>query len=491
MPWSPSARAEPIARSATGRESPDRPASMRLAARPAWSRALDGRRREQPSTHARETDRLLQQADGRRRVTGQPGRVPQALPRPGAPLDIATRPVARIDHLDRAPCQVDRPRPVADQERRATRRIEKIGQVPVGRSVGGRDQVPGVDRVLVLAGGLRVPVHGPRGVAGDDGRRKRLGRAMPQVPVMGDLHEAVRLRGPAGRGSPAHRLGICGVEPSPLRRQESLVGRFLGQRVPEPVALDGLVGVHDQELRFDRLAQSRSEIVLGQPAHLGEDLVVDVLARHRRDLDDATGLRRHGRQAHEQHVPQRLRQALPRSRRFACRGRELLGEEGVPVGPPGDRIDERRCGRLAGDPGQQCDELGAVEASEVDPVDSRLALGLGQPRRQRMASVKLVRPEGADDEQTLGPAVAREVGEQVARGAVCPVEVLHDEEDGPHLPEAAEQPQDPLEDADLEPFATRVGRLNRRGSRRAPAPAARARRGSVLRRRRWSRDPRS
>ncbi len=73
-----------------------------------------------------------------------------------------------------------------------------------------------------------------------------------------------------------------------------------------------------------------------------------------------------------------------------------------------------------------------------------------------MASVKLVGAEGADDEQTLRPAVAREVGEQVARGAVRPMEVLHDEEDGPPLAEAAEQPQDPLEDADLEPFATGV-----------------------------------
>ncbi len=172
---------------------------------------------------------------------------------PGPSVASTTSTARRARSTARDPSPIRSAAPLAASRRSARSRS-------VGRSVG-RDQVPGVDRVLVLAGGLRVPIHGPRRVAGDDGGRKRLGRPMPAGSSDG--------RSPRGGSSPrprrpraaAHRLGICGVEPSPLRRQESLVGCFLGQRVPEPVSLDGLVGVDDQQLRLDRLAQSHSEIV--------------------------------------------------------------------------------------------------------------------------------------------------------------------------------------------------------------------------------------
>ena len=123
--------------------------------------------------------------------------------------------------------------------------------------------------------------------------------------------------------------------------------------------------------------------------------MLDLAAGHGRDLDEAPGRLRRSGQADEQDAAQRVRQALA-SVAVRVRGRdELLGEERVAVRSPGDRIDERRGGRRAGDAGQQLDELGALEPREVEAFDPRLALGLGQPGGQRVAAVQLVRPEGA------------------------------------------------------------------------------------------------
>ena len=109
-------------------------------------------------------------------------------------------------------------------------------------------------------------------------------------------------------------------------------------------------------------------------------------------------------------------------------------------------------GGVAGDRRQELDELVAFEAGEVDPLDPRLAFGLGEPGRQRMAAVELIGPERADDEQPLVACVAGQECEEVARRAIGPVQVLDDEEDRCRLAEPAEEAEDPLEDPGLEPF---------------------------------------
>ena len=52
---------------------------------------------------------------------------------------------------------------------------------------------------------------------------------------------------------------------------------------------------------------------------------------------------------------------------------------------------------------------------------------LGQERSQRMSAVQLVGAVGGHEHQRLGPQVAHEEREQVARGAVGPVQVFQDE----------------------------------------------------------------
>ena len=219
-------------------------------------------------------------------------------------------------------------------------------------------------------------------------------------------------------------------------------------------------------------------------ADLGEEVVFDLPAGHRGDLDQPAGVLGAGRQADLEDAAQGLGQALTTAARLIGGGGQFLGEERVPVGTPGDRIDERRGRRRAGDAGQQLDQLAALEPRQIDAIDARLALGLGQPRGQWMAAMQFVAAEGRDHEQSLVARIARQEGEQVAGRTVGPVQVLDDEHDRGRLAEPAEQPQRALEDAGLEPFG-----LARRGDLAgAPATprgrASRARAGSVRRPRR-------
>ena len=85
--------------------------------------------------------------------------------------------------------EVDGVRGVADQGRGGTRRVEQVGEVPVGRSVVGGHEVPELDRALVLPASLGVGVDRTGGVAGRDRGAEGAGRVLRRPPVMGDLDE--------------------------------------------------------------------------------------------------------------------------------------------------------------------------------------------------------------------------------------------------------------------------------------------------------------
>ena len=129
----------------------------------------------------------------------------------------------------------------------------------------------------------------------------------------------------------------------------------------------------------------------------------------------------------EEHAAQRFREPFATLTGLVDCGDQLLGEERIAIGPARDRIDQRvrRC--PAGDGGQQLDQLVALEPLEVDALDARLALRLGQPARQRMAAMQLVAAERPDDEQTFVARVAGKECEQVARRTIGPVQILDDE----------------------------------------------------------------
>ena len=154
----------------------------------------------------------------------------------------------------------------------------------------------------------------------------------------------------------------------------------------------------------------------------------------------------------EEHASQGLGKPLTTLTGLVDGGDQLLGEERIAVGPAGDRIDQRLRRRPARDGRQQLDELVALETPDVDPLDTRLTFGLGQPARQRMPAVELIGAEGPDDQEAFVASVSGEEREQVSGRAIGPVEVFDDQHDGRTLAQATKEPQDPFEDAGLEPF---------------------------------------
>ncbi len=252
-----------------------------------------------------------------------------------------------------------------------------------------------------------------------------------------------------------------------LGRQQPVVGRLLHERMTESIAFDGPVLVDEQELGVDRAAQGQAQVGVGQPADLGEERRARPAGRRRRRSRPACrrppsrprggpGGRRAGSRAG----------ARGCGRGSSAAAASSSAKNALPSERRDDGVDQGRARGRAGDAGQQLDELATLEPRQVDALDARLALGLGQPRRQRMAAMQFVAPEGRDHEQSLVAGVAGQEGEQVAGRTVGPVQVLDDEQDRVRLAEPAEQPQGALEDAGLEPFG-----LARRRRPRPPTGA--------------------
>ena len=156
-------------------------------------------------------------------------------------------------------------------------------------------------------------------------------------------------------------------------------------------------------------------------------------------------------------------------------GRQLLGEERVALGAGEELVDQPRLGPAAEDPRQLGDHLLAREALERHALDDRGALGLGHQRPQRMAAVQLVGAVGREKQDALVARVAHEEGQEVARGAVGPVDVLEDEHERPRLAQPAQQARA----AARTPGPARARSRARPRGRRAGAGAARARRAAA------------
>ena len=112
----------------------------------------------------------------------------------------------------------------------------------------------------------------------------------------------------------------------------------------------------------------------------------------------------------------------------------------------------------AGDHGDGLGKLGPFEAWQVDPLDPGLSLGLAsQPVsgwRRWNSSVRNVATTISRSSRAL--RVRRRAGRE---SSGPPSVVLHDEQDQGGLAQAAEEPQDALEDTDLQP----VGVAGRHG----------------------------
>ena len=113
-----------------------------------------------------------------------------------------------------------------------------------------------------------------------------------------------------------------------------------------------------------------------------------------------------------------------------------------PLGQLGRRRRPLDAGELGG-------HLGRAEPGQLQALDPAAAVQLGQERPQRVAAVQLVAAVGHHQQQPAAAQVADEEGEQVAGGAVGPVQVLHHQDGRALGAQALQQPQQQLEQPPL------------------------------------------
>ena len=342
---------------------------------------------------------------------------------------------------------------------RLARRTSSMRSQPICSIASGHPR-PQVERALEQRARLAVGVDALGGVGGAHGRDERLALAAGREVVVGDAGGDDRVL--AGLGDLGlERAGEREVQLGVLARQQVVVDDLAQQRVPELVAT---AGVGDDHVGLRRLAHHRAQLGAAEATRVGEHVV----------REDARG------REQPQHLLRRLAQALdPHHQRVAQRRRQpaaaveprreqLLGEQRVALAAGVQALDQLVVGRPAEDVGEQLAQLVARQARELDPAGARVALELGQQRAQRVPAVQLVGAVGRDHEHALGPQAAAEEGEEGARRAVGPVDVLEHERERLLAAELVEQRQQRLEQARL--AARRLVRAQLLGAAAGAAP---------------------
>jgi len=179
---------------------------------------------------------------------------------------------------------------------------------------------------------------------------------------------------------------------------------------------------------------------------------------------EVLGLRRQALDAQQQRLPHRRRQ---RAAAVVAGGQQLLGEQRVALRARPQAVQQVARRRVPEDVGELLRELRAGEGPQLDPAGARVALQLGQQRSQRVAAVQLVRAVGGDDQHALVAQGGGEVGEERARGAVRPVEVLDNQQQAGRGGEAVQQVEEGLE----QPGARGRGLVRRLPGRRGAREA--------------------
>ncbi|MGA2513068.1 MAG: hypothetical protein ABSG37_05570 [Candidatus Limnocylindrales bacterium] len=144
----------------------------------------------------------------------------------------------------------------------------------------------------------------------------------------------------------------------------------------------------------------------------------------------------------------------------AC-GQQLLGIEGVALRPAVDPLDEveaRLGAKYAGQLGRQ---LIAVKARQFEPLHATRPLEFGEHTQQGVSAVQLVAAICGEYQAPALPEGADEIGQQIQRGPVRPVEILDDQHERTLGGEPREEARAKLEEATLGRAAGPVERLRR------------------------------
>jgi hypothetical protein len=274
-----------------------------------------------------------------------------------------------------------------------------------------------------------------------DRRRQRLGELVAFVPVHRHLGGGLGGRAAGQLRVGGKSTGQGGVELTALAGQQVTQDDLLDQRVAKPVVVAIRVG--DEQVVLRRFADSVEQRRLLERAGGGQQPVADPPARHRGHPQHL--LRPVGQpvDAGGQQVVQRGRQPPLAATRP---GREqLLGEERVAVGPDQDAGEQLRCGWTAEDASEHGTELFAVEPAQLEPLDGRVAVQLGQHRAERVAAVQFVAAVGGHQHDRGLGQVGHEEREQVHGRPVGPVQILDRQHQRPLGGQPLQQAQQPLE----------------------------------------------
>ena len=247
-----------------------------------------------------------------------------------------------------------------------------------------------------------------------------------------------------------------------LARQEVVGDDLAQERVPEGVAV---VGLGDDEVAGDGLAQRGHERAALHPTDLAEQPVVDALADGQH-AQDVLGRGVELLDADHERVAQRHRQ---RAAAVDAGREQLLGEERVALAAGVQTVDEAVVGRLAEDVLQRGGQLVAAQRLEGDAVDRRVALDLRQERPQWVAAMQLVEAVGQDHEDPLAAERAGEERDEGPGRGIGPVEILEHEDDRRLAAEAVEEGEHGLEEPALRRAVGPVVRRRRAGQPREEA----------------------
>ena len=124
---------------------------------------------------------------------------------------------------------------------------------------------------------------------------------------------------------------------------------------------------------------------------------------------------------------------------------QLLGEEGVPVGARPDSGHELRVRVGSEDAPHQFVELLLGKGRQFEEADAP-ATKFSQPTQEWMVGGQAVVAVGGHHHHADFAGVGQEEGEEIARGLVSPLEVLHHQDDGGACREPLGQSEDQLEE---------------------------------------------
>ncbi len=308
--------------------------------------------------------------------------------------------------------------------------------------------------------GVVVPVGLSRGgqplglLPGPDRRGERSRDVVTGQAVVGQFGGGTRHGGQPARVG--QQLGEPGVQPGPLPGQQVGVERLPDQRVPEHVAVRA---AGDQQLLGYAVPDRILVVWPVQPGRGLDDVVLDPAPADRRGPQHLLGCggqplhpgqQQRGQPA-GQHVTARgradraaVRRARPTVPAGLARlhgGQQFLGVVGVALRPGDHPVQHGRVQRAAGHRGQVTGHVGVAQRPQFDRCHAGQPQQLRHHRPERVTAVQVVGAVGGHDSHPLPVQDPAQERDQVARGAVGPVQVFEDQQHRVPVGQLGEQPE--------------------------------------------------